>query len=298
MNIHHLELFYYVAKHGGISEAVRNIPYGIQQPSVSSQIIQLEEHLGTTLFQRRPFALTPPGKELYEFIEPFFGRLDNMTTRLQGGVTHQVRIGASADILRDHLPDLMSNIRKHFPKVRLSLRSANQPELVSMIEQGEIDMAITLIGETTPQGLRTQALLKLPLILLIPASSPITSADELWTRDRIDEPLIALPPNEIVCRQFQATLSKKGIDWFPSLEVNSLNLIDTYTENGYGIGLTVRMPLMQLPAGLRTLDLPGFPPVSVGMLWRGKPTGLIQAILDEAKKRAKALAASGGGALP
>ena len=33
MNIHHLELFYYVAKFGGISEAVRNMPYGIQQPA-------------------------------------------------------------------------------------------------------------------------------------------------------------------------------------------------------------------------------------------------------------------------
>jgi len=58
MNVHHLELFYYVAKHGGISEAVRNIPYGIQQPAVSGQIIQLEEYLGVTLFQRRPFVLT------------------------------------------------------------------------------------------------------------------------------------------------------------------------------------------------------------------------------------------------
>src|SRR6185436_17199676 len=55
MNIHHLELFYYVAKHGGISQAARNISYGIQQPAVSSQIIQLEEFLGTTLFHRRPF---------------------------------------------------------------------------------------------------------------------------------------------------------------------------------------------------------------------------------------------------
>src|SRR6266852_8731749 len=72
MNIHHLELFYYVAKHGGISEAVRNIPYGIQQPAVSGQVIQLEEFLGVTLFQRRPFALTPAGKDLYDFIHPFF----------------------------------------------------------------------------------------------------------------------------------------------------------------------------------------------------------------------------------
>ena len=37
MNIHHLELFYYVARHGGISEAVRNMPYGIQQPAISGQ---------------------------------------------------------------------------------------------------------------------------------------------------------------------------------------------------------------------------------------------------------------------
>src|SRR5712672_1311138 len=69
MNIHHLELFYYVARHGGISEAVRNIPYGIQQPAMSGQVIQLEEFLGVTLFHRRPFALTPPGEDLYEFIK-------------------------------------------------------------------------------------------------------------------------------------------------------------------------------------------------------------------------------------
>ena len=50
MNIHHLELFYYVARHGGITEAVRNIPYGIQQPAVSGQLIQLEEFLGRPCF--------------------------------------------------------------------------------------------------------------------------------------------------------------------------------------------------------------------------------------------------------
>ena len=39
MNIHHLELFYYVARHGGISEAVRNMPYGIhyEEPVLSVQ---------------------------------------------------------------------------------------------------------------------------------------------------------------------------------------------------------------------------------------------------------------------
>src|SRR5580704_5758005 len=101
MNIHHLELFYYVARHGGISEAVRNMPYGIQQPAVSGQVIQLEEYLGLTLFRRRPFELTPQGKELFEFIQPFFGNLDTIAAKLQGGEAHQIRIGASEIVLRD-----------------------------------------------------------------------------------------------------------------------------------------------------------------------------------------------------
>jgi hypothetical protein len=52
MNIYHLELFYFVAKHGGIAAAVRNVPYGIQQPATSGQIARLEESLGTKAFQR------------------------------------------------------------------------------------------------------------------------------------------------------------------------------------------------------------------------------------------------------
>lgn len=65
MNVHHLELFYYVAKHGGISAAVRQIPYGIQQPAVSSQIRALEENAGAVLFERSPFRLTPAGEKLF-----------------------------------------------------------------------------------------------------------------------------------------------------------------------------------------------------------------------------------------
>src|SRR5687767_15543970 len=100
MNIHHLELFYYVAKHGGISEAVRNMPYGIQQPAMSGQIIQLEEFLGIALFQRRPFALTPQGEELYAFIKPFFDNLQPMAEKLRGGVPQHLRSGASEVVLR------------------------------------------------------------------------------------------------------------------------------------------------------------------------------------------------------
>src|SRR5580704_3473606 len=152
MNIHHLELFYYVARHGGISEAVRNIPYGIQQPAVSGQIGQLEEFLGTTLFHRRPFSLTPPGEKLFRFIEPFFTGIDTMTTELQGGTTHQIRIGSSDVVLRDHMPELLQGVRKKFPGLKVALREGYQPELEGMLQRQEIDLAVMLTERKPPVG--------------------------------------------------------------------------------------------------------------------------------------------------
>ena len=114
MNVHHLELFFYVARHGGIMPAVRNIPYGIQQPAVSSQIAQLEEFLGATLFHRRPFALTPEGEKLFEFIRPFFSNLARIADELQGGQARHIRIGASTIVLREHLPELFRDVRRNF----------------------------------------------------------------------------------------------------------------------------------------------------------------------------------------
>src|SRR5258707_4098096 len=122
MNVHHLELFYYVARHGGIMPAVRNIPYGIQQPAVSSQISQLEEFLGVTLFQRRPFALTPDGEKLYEFIRPFFANLAQIGGELQGGQARHIRTRASTIAPRGHLPEPFQSVRKELSGIAISLR--------------------------------------------------------------------------------------------------------------------------------------------------------------------------------
>src|SRR5438128_8330480 len=93
MNTHHLELFYYVAKHGGIAAAVRKMPYGIQQPVVSGQIARFEEAFGAKLFNRRPFSLLPAGAELFEFIRPFFDDVEKVAGRIRGG-SKQLRIAA------------------------------------------------------------------------------------------------------------------------------------------------------------------------------------------------------------
>jgi len=289
VNIHHLELFYYVARHGGITEAVRNIPYGIQQPAVSGQVAQLEEYLGVTLFQRRPFALTPPGEKLFRFIQPFFSNLDAVASELQGGKTRQIRIGASTIVLRDHLPELFQNVRKKFPNLKIALREGYQIELENLLQREELDLAVTLIEKKSAPGIHSAPLLELPLALLVEKSSKVTSAEQLWKRDKIEEALICLPSAEAVCKSFQAGLSRLGVDWFPGMEVSSVDLIETYVAAGFGIGLSLMVPKAKIHPNLRAIPLPGFEPVVMGALWKGKTSALLQAFLDELHVRAKQL---------
>ncbi len=269
--------------------AVRNIPYGIQQPAVSAQVAQLEEFLGVTLFQRRPFALTPEGEKLFAFIRPFFSNLDKLAAEFQGGQARHLRIGASTIILRDHLPRLLAGIRKKFPGLKVSLREGYPVQLEEMLAKDEIDLAITLIEKKPAAGLQSLVLLELPMVLLVEQGSPLKSAEDLWRRDKIGDPLICLPAQESLTKGFAARLQTLGVEWFPAIEASSAGLIETYVASGLGIGVSVQVPAKPLPKNVRALPLPDFPRAVIGAMWRGKKTELLDAFLDMARQRAQEL---------
>lgn len=287
MNIHHLELFYFVAKHGGISEAVRNMPYGIQQPAISGQVIQLEEFLGVTLFHRRPFSLTPQGKELFDFIKPFFDNLTPMAENLRGGISQHLRIAASEIMLRDHLPTILQELHRQFPKLKVTLREGYDPEVIPWLQQQEIDLAVCLLCARPPAGINVIPMFKMPLVLLVPKRSKLASAEELWQRDRIEESLITVPSNEPIRRAFQEGLNKLKVDWFSGIEVSTVEMVQTYVANGYGIGVTVRVPKMKYHPQVRLLPLDGFEPVTFGVLWQGRRTELLDALFTILEQAAR-----------
>ena len=281
MNIHHLELFYFVAKHGGIAAAVRNIPYGIQQPAVSGQIAKLEESLGIKLFQRRPFALSPAGAELFEFIKPFFDNIDIVAERLRQNSSPQLRIAAPSIVLHDYLPQILECLRLKFPAFRLYLHEAARAEAERLLLARDVDLAIMLIDKKSRAGIQVRPLLELPLILLVHKKSKLARAEELWKRDKIEETLVSFPRTDPVHAYFQRGLERLGVEWFCGIEVTSERLIQHYVASGYGIGLTVAVPGFNAPPQLRALPLSHFPPVVVGVAWSGKLSGIARQLLAE-----------------
>ncbi|CAN5435879.1 hypothetical protein BH23VER1_BH23VER1_10110 [soil metagenome] len=278
MNVHHLELFYYVAKYGGITAAVRKMPYGIQQPAISGQILQLEKSLKVKLFNRRPFALTKAGHELYAFAEPFFSRLGDLAEGLRGGESQHLRVAASAAVLNGYLPGIFAGLRAEYPQLRLTLRDALPAEAEDLLCRQEVDIALGPLRSDVPPGLKVAELLKLPLVLVIPDGLKARSFDDLLAADgeSVSHPRVGLPPDEVVAQIFQKELDRRGIRWEARVEVNSLELIRSYVEGGFGIGLSVAMPGSNRrgrgrgQGEAREIPLAGFPPLRIGLMFQGK----------------------------
>lgn len=283
VNIHHLELFYYVARHRGISRAVRQMPYGIQQPAVSSQLLQLEEDLGVKLFERKPFRLTSHGEEVYAFIRPFFEGLDQLAGRLRKGTPARLRLGAAEFVLRGYLPEIIKRLKKAEPDIQVGLKNGFSREMEQWLLDGELDLAINPLEQRLPAGVRYERLARCPLALLVPRKAKLKSAGELWARKQILEPLIRLPATETITRNFLRGLKRKKVDWPLVMEVGSFGLVLDYVANDCGIGLVVDVPELAADKKFRVLRLEGFDPLEIVALWRGRPTALIETVVREAK---------------
>lgn len=290
MNIHHVELFYYVAKHEGIVVACRHIPYGIQQPAVSAQVAALEEDLGVRLFERRPFQLTPAGRTLYEFIAPFFGRLGEVEDAVRGKLTRVVRLAGLSEVMREHVPALVVHFRREYPDLKLTLQEIDQRGAERLIAQGEADLAITVLESRLPPGFRSIVLARVPLCLIVPSDSPFrTAAAAIKAGARGDLALVSLPPHEMLPRLFQRELTRRGVVWRTSIETSSQSLVSIYTRNGMGAGLSVRTPDVENDSRLRLLPLAGYPPLPIGAFWRGQLTEITQKLIDALAARSRQL---------
>lgn len=273
LNLHHLELFYYVARHGGIGQACRHIPYGVQQPAVSAQLIRLEEDLGATLFRRRPFELTRPGKLLFERIAPFFAGLPDLEAELRGASTKTLRLAGLSEVMREHAPALLARLQRQHPGLQLTVQEGDQRQAETWILRGEADLAVTVLDPAKPAaaGLTCRRLLRLPLALLVPEDSPWRSAPDAIRAGIAGElNLVSLAAGELLPRLFAQGLRRQRREWPIAIAVSSTDLIAPYVAAGLGAGLTVSTPLRPTPAGLRLLPLTGFPPLAVGAFWSGR----------------------------
>lgn len=244
-----LRLFTEVARRGSFVRAAEAMH--LTPPAVTMQIKELEAAVGLTLFDRegRKVALTTAGEYLLLYarrVQSVMKEAEDAMARLKRVETGVLEVGLVATA-KYFVPRLLVRFRQEHPAVDLRLRvGANREELVALLREGEVDLAI--MGRP-PKDLATRAepfaphphvfvapprhpilgvghppaatLANYPLIVREAASGTRALMDRFFAEQRL-EPRIAMemPSNETIK---QAVMAGMGLS-FLSLHTIGLEL--------------------------------------------------------------------------
>ena len=141
MNIRVLRYFIEIVREGNISSAAHRLH--ISQPALSRQIMELETTLGVTLFERghRQIKLTQEGYYLYERAQEITALVDKTTYHLQSNsvVSGTLDIGAGESSALMPLMDVLAQILRYYPEVRVNLTSGDSTAIRQQVGQGSLE---------------------------------------------------------------------------------------------------------------------------------------------------------------
>jgi LysR family hydrogen peroxide-inducible transcriptional activator len=194
MEFHQLRYVCAIAETGSFSRAAERCQ--IAQPSLSQQVLKLEEDLGTKLFDRlgRSVRLTeagrafiPHARSILEQIETARSSVADKNTDVRGSVS----VGAIPTIAPYLMPRFTAAFAKKYPDAKLRIVEETTPVLVESLRDLSLDLAILALPlrhkdlELFP--IRTE-----PLFAVVPKDHPYAGAESLALRDLRGEPFVML----------------------------------------------------------------------------------------------------------
>ena len=157
LNYHHLYYFYVIAKSGSIAKACETL--FLSQPAVSTQLKQLEQSLGSPLFERKKqrLYLTEQGRFVLDYAESIFEMGQELKDNLKGHAQTArltIRLGILSGTPRAFGHALVDCILERFSSAYINVREGALEKLLTELKEQKLDALLTSIGiHSHEQGL-------------------------------------------------------------------------------------------------------------------------------------------------
>lgn len=147
MELRELKYFLAVAQEQSITKAAEYLY--ISQPSLSRQMQNLEQQLGTPLFERgsRKITLTEAGrlfKQRAEEIVALHDRMQQEFASADGIVSGDVRIGGGESFSLRTVAAAATDVQRTYPEVTFTFFSGDADSVLAKLDNGLIDFAIVV----------------------------------------------------------------------------------------------------------------------------------------------------------
>ncbi|MEJ0015433.1 MAG: LysR substrate-binding domain-containing protein [Acetobacteraceae bacterium] len=232
-----LRVFEAVARLGAISRAA--VELNTVQSNVTARVRQLEQDLGTTLFERHPrgVRLTAAGQRLL----PFAAEMRDVLARARraamddGTPRGPLAIGTLETTAAIRLPRIVAAYAAAFPDVDLTLRTGTSAELVARVLGRELDAAF-VAGPIDHADLLQQTVFREELVLVTAPS--VEGLQAIGRGDALK--ILVLRVGCSYRQRLEQVLARRGIVDVRVQEFGSLDAITGCVAAGIGVTLLPR----------------------------------------------------------
>ena len=243
-----------VAREGSIRRAAERI--NVSPSAVNRQILNLEEHLGVALFERRPrgVKLTDAGKIILESIRRYnhdivlaMAQIDDLRHLRRG----HVAIGTLLSLSEELVPGLIAELRSEYPDISYAHYAGNSEDIVRQIVEGSLDIGLCWDPPaSTPVSRAT--VIELESGVLLPADHPLAQAERVKLSDCMDHACI-FPARGSEIRYLLDRINMGiGMTISPAIETNSIHTAKRLAARGQGIAF---MPALSAACEIRNGEL-------------------------------------------
>lgn len=243
MDIRVLKYFLMVAKEENITKAATLLH--VTQPTLSRQLMQLEEELKVKLFHRskHKIILTDDGmllKRRAEEIVTLADKTEREFSQRDENLIGELAIGSGELQSSQFLCMCIAAFCKKHPNVSCDIYSGNSDDIKEKIERGVLDLGLLV----EPVEISRYDFIRLPVKeewgVLVPEDSELAGKSYATPKDLINIPLIATK---------RETLQKELINWFGAYSEN-VNIVAkgnllynmaVMVKNKMGVAITTKL---------------------------------------------------------
>lgn len=200
-----------VARTGSIRKAAAQL--NVTASAVNRRIMDLEEELGTPLFERKPrgVRLTAAGELFARYIREQNSdveRLKSQIEDLRGLRRGTVSIACSQALALDFLPRQIAAFRRRFPLVHFDVRVADHDHAMAALAAYEVDLVL-VFRPSFMANFQPLMALEQSLVALMAPDHPLAAQPSVRLRDCARFP-VALPDRSIGGRQLLENVMARG----------------------------------------------------------------------------------------
>lgn len=256
MDTQNLRAFMMVAEHASFSAAALHLH--LTQPAVSKRVANLEQQLGTALFDRigRRVSLTEAGTALLPHARIIWQDLElaqQSIIDLSGTVSGRLKLATSHHIGLHRLAPVLRRFSENYPAVKLDIDFMDSEQAYEEILRATVELAVITLAPQQDANMLAQPIWPDPLAFMADQSHPLCGRDSVSLQELSEHPVILPGLNTYTGQIAKELFDREGLQLDVAMSTNYLETIRMMAS--IGLGWTI-LPRSMLDSQLKTIHVP------------------------------------------